>query len=310
MDTPGLTLGLTPALFNVRAVGYGKVVIEARDLKGQGYYDEPVYLHAQNAGHSLVTWNNDNVNSSSALYLEPVDGFDEGKDIAEYAVMNAKPHSMIFMCYPTAFSVTKAEIYAYQGAIDATDNTAHYAFNKIEKAEAGQPVLLVVGDPENFKADDAEEEPKQIRITPIGNNFAVEPLRSGGAHGTYAYEWVDKGTVVVGGGKIDKAGNTLVLAEGEEGTNCTREVSANTGYIVYGENILKNANVDNFDLVIIADKPVLGDLNDDGKVNIGDAQFILVLMANDKFEAKADVNYDGKINIGDYQRILVIMAEQ
>ena len=96
-----LTLGLTPALFNVQAVGYGKVVIEARNLKGQGFYDEPVYLHAQNAGHSLVTWNNENVGSSSALYIEPVGGFSEGEGVQENASMSVKPNSMIFMCYPS-----------------------------------------------------------------------------------------------------------------------------------------------------------------------------------------------------------------
>jgi hypothetical protein len=41
------------------------------------------------------------------------------------------------MCYPTAFSVEDAEIYAYQGAIKDGDQ-ANYTFNKIEQAEAGQ----------------------------------------------------------------------------------------------------------------------------------------------------------------------------
>lgn len=308
-----LTLGLMPALFNVKAVGYGKVVIEAHDLKGQGYFDEPVYLHAQNAGHSLVTWNNDNVASSSALYIEPVGDFDEGEDVAESVLMNAKPNSMVFMCYPTAFSVEGAEIYAYQGAFSETDTTANYAFNKIEQAEAGQPVLLVVGDPEIFEADDAEEEPELVIITPTGTSFAAEPLAKDGAHGTYAYQWVDEGTVVVGGGKIGGAGNTLVLAEGEDNTNCTRDVSANTGYIVYGENVLKNASIDSFDLVITAGKPTTsakGDLNGDGEVNIADAVTVLNAMAGQDIPGNADVNGDGEVNIADFVTVLNLMAEQ
>ena len=307
-----LTLGLTPALFNVKAVGYGKVIIEARNLKGQGYYDEPVYLHAQNAGHSLVTWNNDDVASSSALYIEPVEDFDEGEDIAENVIMNAKPNSIIFMCYPTAFSVSDAEIYAYQGAFANEDTLelAHYAFNKIEQAEAGQPVLLVVGDYENFETDDAEEEPEPIRITPIGNSFAIDPLTSGGIHGTYAYEWVKKGTVVVGGGEIGKAGNTLVLADGEEGTDCTRDISANTGYIVYGENILKNPTPDSFDLIITASKPtVKGDVDSNGKVDGLDAQAILNIMSDNAYKAECDVNKDGKVDGLDYQTVLNIMSD-
>ena len=53
-----------------------------------------------------------------------------------------------------------------------------------------------------------------------------------------------------------------------------------------------------------------GDVNKDGKVNIGDAQRILVAMANDDSSPLFDVNRDNKVNIGDYQRILVIMANQ
>ncbi|MBR1498802.1 MAG: hypothetical protein IJ615_04130 [Bacteroidaceae bacterium] len=308
-----LTLGLTPALFNVKAVGYGKVIIEARDLKGQRYYaDAPVYLHAQNAGHSLVTWNNDAVSSNSALYIEPIDesDFDEGEDVAEGVNMNVKPNSMIFMCYPTAFSVEDAELYAYQGAISDGEE-AHYTFNKIEKAEPGQPVLLVVGDIESFDAEAEDEEPEQITITPTGSSFAPDPLTAGGVHGTYAYQWVDEGTVVVGGGKFGQAGNTLVLAEGKENTDCTRDISANTGYIVYGENILKDASVDSFDLVFTAGKPsVKGDLNGDGKVDIADAVSILNVMADGTDDPAADLNADGKVDIADFVTVLNIMAEQ
>ena len=306
-----LTLGLTPALFNVKAVGYGKVIIEARNLKGQGYYTEPVYLHAQNAGHSLVTWNDAAVSSKSALYIEPIGDFDEGDDVGESAVMNAKPNSMIFMCYPSGFSVNGAEIYAYQGAIP-DGKSAGYAFSKIEQAAPGQPVLLVVGDPENFESESPEEEePEKINITPVGSSFAVDPLTTGGVHGTYAYEWVDEGTVVVGGGKIGQAGNTLVLAEGKENTDCTRDISANTGYIVFGENILQGANPDKFDLVITADKPIVtGDLNNDIKVDIADAVTVLNIMASGDYNEEADVNGDQKVDIADFVTILNIMAAQ
>lgn len=305
-----LTLGLMPALFNVKAVGYGKVVIEARNLKGQGYYTEPVYLHAQNAGHSLVTWNNDNVASSSAFYIEPIgeSDFDEGIDPQESVVKKVMPNSMIFMCYPTAFSVDGAELYAYQGAISDEDK-AHYTFNKVEQAEAGQPVLLVVGDYEQYDAEDEEEEP--INIIPVGSSFAKDPVTQNGAHGTYAYEWVDEGTVVVGGGKIASYGNSLVLAEGLENTDCTRDISANTGYIVYAEKILKNATVDDFDLVIDADKPVIqGDVNNDGKVDVADAQSILNIIADEDYNLTADINGDNKVDVADYQSVLNIMAEQ
>lgn len=311
-----LTLGLTPALFNVKAVGYGRVVIEARKLNGEGYYTEPVYLHAQRSGHSLVTWNDKAVTSNSALLIEPVEDFDEGEEAQESVVMNAKPNSMVFMCYPTAFSVEGAEIYAYQGAIPDGEQ-AHYAFNKVEQAEAGQPVLLVVTSPEDleyFDAEGEEEDPEEINITLLGTSFAKAPLTTGGVHGTYEYEWVDEGTVVVGGGKIAKPGNTLVLAEGKEGTDCTRDVTGNTGYIVYGENVLQNASVEGFDFVITAAKPadptIQGDLNGDGKVDIADAVTVLNIMAAGNYDAAADINGDEKVDIADFVTVLNIMAAQ
>ena len=310
-----LTLGLTPGLFNVEAVGYGKVVIKARKLDGQGYYDEPVYLHAQNAGHSLVTWNNKAVGSSSALYIVPIDesDFDEGEDAQESVAMSVKPNSIQFICYPTGFSVEGADIFAYQGAIPEGEE-AHYAFKRVDQAEPGQPVLLVVGDPADFTLDDPEEEPEEISVSLVGTSFAPVPLTTGGVHGTYAYEWVDEGTVVVGGGNIGKPGSTLVLAEGLENTDCTRDISANTGYIVYGENVLKNASVDDFDFVITAGKPaetaIAGDLNGDTKVDIADAVTVLNIMAAGEYNEAADINGDQKVDIADFVSILNIMAAQ
>ena len=171
----------------------------------------------------------------------------------------------------------------------------------------------MVGDPEDFEADDPTnvEDPEIIKITPVTTGFAAEPLVAGGAHGTYTYQWVDEGTVVVGGGKIGGSGNTLVLAEGEENTDCTRDISANTGYIVYGENVLQNASPDNYDLVIIADKPTFtGDLNGDDKVDIADAVTVLNIMAAGDYNAAADVNGDQKVDIADFVTILNIMAAQ
>lgn len=172
-------------------------------------------------------------------------------------------------------------------------------------------MLLVVGNREDFVSDNPDEELAQIHITPIGESFAIEPQAVGGAHGTFAYEWVDEGTVVVGGGQIGKPGNTLVLAEGEDGTDCTRDISANTGYIVYGENVLTND--DDFDLIITAERPetsVQGDANGDGGVDVADYTYILNLMADEQFDVRGDVNGDGQVDVADATFVLNIMADQ
>ncbi|MBO4550739.1 MAG: dockerin type I repeat-containing protein, partial [Bacteroidaceae bacterium] len=89
--------------------------------------------------------------------------------------------------------------------------------------------------------------------------------------------------------------------------------SANTGYIVYGENILSDASVDGFDLIITAERPetgTQGDVNGDGDVDVADYTYILNLMADEAFDAKADVNGDGEVDVADATFILNIMADQ
>ncbi|MBO7068283.1 MAG: discoidin domain-containing protein [Bacteroidaceae bacterium] len=237
-----LTLGLAPALFNVAAVGYGKVIIEARDLKGQGYYTEPVYLHAQNAGHSLVTWNAKDASSNSGLYIEPISegDFSEGDDVQESVMMSVKPNSMRIWCYPVGFSVTDGQLYEYKGAYQK-DDAWHYAFNKIDAAKAGQPVLYVNGDVADF---DKEAENEEESLTLATTGFAPDALQEDGFYGTYIYQWVDPGVIVVYGGDIASWGNNLVEATGKENTDCTRDVSANTGYIVPEENVISEGSYD------------------------------------------------------------------
>ena len=140
-----LTLGLVPGLFDVKAVGLGKMAIHARSLKGKEFYEQPVYLHAQNAGHSLVTWNADGINSNSALFIEPVDEQDMTEDMPETIKKNVLPNSMQIWCYGAGFSVKEGTLYEYKGA-SLTDTEISLAFNKIEAAKAGQPVLYVNGE--------------------------------------------------------------------------------------------------------------------------------------------------------------------
>lgn len=54
----------------------------------------------------------------------------------------------------------------------------------------------------------------------------------------------------------------------------------------------------------------VGDLNNDGKVDIADAVTVLNIMAASEYKAEADVNNDDKIDIADFVTILNIMAAQ
>jgi len=236
-----LTLSLTPALYNVTAIGLGKVLIHARNLKGAEYGSAPVYLHAQNAGHSLVTWTATELDSNSALFISEIaEGDLSDTEVAERITEVVKPNSMRIWCQPVGFSVAEGELYEYKGTYEK-DDAWHYAFNKIEEAKPGQPVLYLNGDPQKFDKD-ADDEYETLTL--IGISFAPDALKENGFYGTYTYQWVDLGTVVVSGGDIANWGNTLVEAAGEEGTDCTRDIAANTGYIVPEENIISEGEYD------------------------------------------------------------------
>ena len=242
-----LTLGLVPGLFDVKAVGLGKMAIHARSLKGEEFYEQPVYLHAQNAGHSLVTWNADGINSNSALFIEPVDEQDMTEEMPETIKKNVLPNSMQIWCYGAGFSVKEGTLYEYKGA-SLTDTEISLAFNKIEAAKAGQPVLYINGDTTAFDVT-MEKEPEELTID--GSAFVDEPDSIGGIRGTFGYQWVDEyKNVVVSGGNFAQEGNCFVEATGKEATDCARDISANTGYIVPAENVISNFNAADYDLVI------------------------------------------------------------
>ena len=242
-----LTLGLTPAIFNISACGLGKVLIHTRDLNGAEFDTSPVYLHAQNAGHSLVTWTATELSSNSALFITEIDEGDlDNTDLAEGVLEPIKPNSMRIWCYPVGFSVTNGQLYQFKGVYQKGD-ACYYAFNEVESAKPGQPVLYVNGNMEDFDKD-ADVEYETLTLTETG--IAVDPLNEDGIYGTYTYQWVNAGTVVVSGGDIASWGNILVEATGEENTDCTRDVSANTGYIAPEESVIAEGQ---FDLVFVID---------------------------------------------------------
>jgi hypothetical protein len=55
---------------------------------------------------------------------------------------------------------------------------------------------------------------------------------------------------------------------------------------------------------------VEGDANDDGEIDIADYTYILNLMADESYDAKADVNQDGEVDIADATYVLNLMADQ
>jgi len=67
----------------------------------------------------------------------------------------------------------------------------------------------------------------EVSFTVDASNIVADPQTVNGFVGVFEYNWVDEGIVVF-------CDNTVVTAEGEENTDCTRDVYANTGYVMWG----------------------------------------------------------------------------
>ena len=55
---------------------------------------------------------------------------------------------------------------------------------------------------------------------------------------------------------------------------------------------------------------VQGDVNRDGKVDVADAQYILIAVADGGKDLSCDVNGDGKVDVADVQTVLIMIADQ
>ena len=60
----------------------------------------------------------------------------------------------------------------------------------------------------------------------------------------------------------------------------------------------------------IEEGSIQGDFNGNGKVDIGDAQMILIYIANGEDRPEADLNGNGKVDAGDAQMVLIMIANQ
>ena len=246
-----LGLSLQPGLFDVRAIGLGKVLIHARNLDGTECGGKTVYLHAQNIGHFLCTWTATDVSTNSALLLEPAGEMQEGNDVASGINFPVRPNSMRLWCHPTGYKVQSGTLYEYKGA-QIADEEISLAFDKVSEARPGQPVLYLNGDTTQYDSE-AEKEVETLTLT--GHEFAAQPDSVGGIRGTYAYQWIDPDVnVVVAGGVPAQEGTHFEEATGEDGTDCTRDVSAYTAYIVPSENVISNFNASDYSLVITLKK--------------------------------------------------------
>lgn len=298
LDGSNMNLSLKPALFDVKAVGYGRNIIHVTNIAGEEVANggDVTYLHAQNAGHGVVHWAADAVDSNSALAIVDItDDIDENS--ISGATLKISPNGMQIWTLPVSYSLESAKIYEMQGKkVDEASNTVSICLNEVATAEGGKPYLIVAGDPAN-QADEDEGTETTFFTIPEAPAFVAEAGSTNGMIGTYSYAWpcndddeVAAALAVVRArehfasyfgytfctqASTDKDGQHVYDSNGYEG----RDVIAYTGYVdlreapvVEGEFDLE-IEVEGADATTAVQK-IVADLSTAGNIYTVDGKFI------------------------------------
>lgn len=232
-NNANVTLSLNPSTFKVRALGMGANLIEGTSLAGVNL----TYLHAQRSDHRLVTWGADTPGSNSGMMIEAAEDISE---ITNVVIRDVIPGKIYAQCYPVSLS-TEEGMYTVAGTF--TEGEKNYvALNAITEAKAGEPFIYIQGEPGDYiEPVEGEETITEAVPFAIGSEIVSEAGTVNGLVGTFVYQWVDKGTTVF-------VNNGAEGAEGEENTDCTRDVYANNAYLLFGTTTVDAAG--DYSLVI------------------------------------------------------------
>ena len=233
-----VTLSLNPTTFKVSAIGMGESLISGMSLDGT----DVTNLHAQRVDHRFVTWNATAAGSNSGIMIEEAEPVSE---VNNTFLRDVRPGKIYAQCYPVPVS-TEEGMYTVAGTF--TEGEKNYlALNAIEKAEAGEPYIYIHGETADYTepAEGEEMVTEEVEFT-VGNEVVSTAATINGLVGTFIYQWVDKGTPVF-------VNNGVEGATGEENTDCTRDVSANTAYVLFGQTTVDAAGTYSLVLEISGD---------------------------------------------------------
>ena len=218
-NNANVTLSLNPTTFKVSAIGMGECLISGMSLAGTSVTN----LHAQRADHRFVTWEANAAGSNSGIMIEEAE---EVADINNTFLRDVRPGKVYAQCYPVPVS-TEEGMYTVAGTF-TKDEKNYVALNAITAAAAGEPFIYIYGETTDY-TEPAEGEEAVVETVAFtsGNEVVAEAGTVNGLVGTFVYQWVDKGTTVF-------VNNGVEGATGEENTDCTRDVSANTAYLNFG----------------------------------------------------------------------------
>ena len=274
-----------PVLYQFNYTG-GELGLIARKGENPGYS-----LHAANKDNAIVGWSAGAATASSWAINE-VD-----VNVIDAITITAKTNNIDVFAVPYDF----ADLSLYNGedvhtyaikkmTLDEETNITTIEFYEKEAFAAGEPCVLVIGDP----TEEESEEMTLVIATPT--EIATKPVPANGIVGLWTTDPVPANTAWFTGKEITLKNEPV-------------HISAHTGYIdatlytgeVTGVETALTLEVEGLNWPEQGDKPA--DVNGDGKVNTADVVAVYTFIEKGSesgfVRETCDVNGDGSVNTAD-----------
>lgn len=250
--TSPISLDITPALFDVSAIGYGQNVIHARALANGADQNN---LHFQRSNNVVVTYGDKTAGSRSGLYIQTYGDVEEDYDGSQFK-MNVRPGEIYSYCYPVDMDIDEANDGKFYivTALEIEENKVDITLSPLAVPNpAGYPVFYMLDEPADYDPT-ADAEPVAFKH---GASFVKAPVETGFMRGTFSKLTVGEGYIVTGGNLIDiqQEGHAADFERNEFYITekfITNAVVANGTYVADAELLNPGLNV----TFTIAEKPV------------------------------------------------------
>ncbi|MBR3114733.1 MAG: dockerin type I repeat-containing protein, partial [Bacteroidaceae bacterium] len=271
-----------PVVYQFNYTG-GELGLIARHGENPGYS-----LHAANADNAIVGWSA-GAGTASSWEFKEVD-----PEYIDAITIPVKTNNIDVFAVPYEFA-NVAELnedthtYAIKKmTLDPETNITTIEFYEKEEFAAGEPCVLVVGDP----TIEESEETTLVLATPT--SIVQKPVPANGMVGLFTTEEVPANTAWFTGKEITLQGNPV-------------HISAHTGYI---DATLYKGEVEGVETALTLEieglnwpegSDTTGDVNGDGEVNTSDvvAVYNFIIDGTGVTKEAADVNGDGDVNSTD-----------
>lgn len=226
-----ITMQPTPAPTMVKSVGYGQNLLITHTTDGVKYDKPNINCWAGNG--LLVCWWSDTNPGCNSTYM--IETCEDAEDFTPEYSAEIELGRYNALCYSVSLKDVEGEGEMYSVLGTYTEGDKNYVgLKKIEKSEPGVPFVYIVGEPSDYKETDGETVSVKFEA---GSEIVLNPSTDGPFVGTNVYQWVDPGYVAF-------YGNKAVFTEGEDGTDCSRDIYAHSGYVVWNHTTVAAGDCD------------------------------------------------------------------